>query len=73
MGKILAKVSEKHGLILIKLVCAKEMQHIIFYAHVHASQLYWRGMKDIALDSETVCFWLVDCNYDRAIKTLCCL
>jgi len=30
-------------------------------------------MKDIAVDSETVCLWLVDRSYDRTIKTLCCL
>jgi len=27
--------------------------------------------KDIVVDSETVCFWLVDHSFDRAIKTLC--
>jgi len=30
-------------------------------------------MKDFAVDSETVCLWLDDHNYDRAIKTLSCL
>jgi len=30
-------------------------------------------MKDIAVDSETVCLWIVDCSFDRAIKTLCYL
>jgi len=29
-------------------------------------------MKDTAVDSETVCLWLVDHSYDRALKTLCC-
>jgi len=47
------------------------MQHIIFYAHVHGCSR--RGIKDIAVDSETVCLWLVDHSFDRAIKTLCCL
>jgi len=27
-------------------------------------------MKDIAVNSETVCLWLVDHSYDRAIKTM---
>jgi len=31
---------------------AKEMQHIIFYVHVHACS---RGIKDIAVDSKAVC------------------
>jgi len=30
-------------------------------------------MKDIAIDPETVCLWLGDHSFDRAIKTLCCL
>jgi len=30
-------------------------------------------MKDIAVDSKTICVWLVDHSYDHAIKTLCCL
>jgi len=30
-------------------------------------------MKDIVVDSETVCLWLVDHSYDRAKNTLCCL
>jgi len=48
------------------------MQHIfsalMFMPVVSDSQLYWRSMKDIAVDSETVCLWLVDHSYDRAIK-----
>jgi len=31
-----------------------------------------RGIKDISVESETVCLWLVDHSYDHA-KTLCCL
>jgi len=31
------------------------------------------GLKDIAVDSETVCFWLIVHNFVRATKTLCCL
>jgi len=30
-------------------------------------------MKDIAVDFETLSFWLVDHRFDRAIKILCCL
>jgi len=30
-------------------------------------------MKDITVDSETVCLWLVNHNYVRAIKTIFCL
>jgi len=45
----------------------KEMQHIIFYAHVHAcipsyTDKEWKG---IAVNSEAVCLWLVDRSYDR--------
>jgi len=32
-----------------------------------------RGIKDVAVDSETVCLWLFDHSFDRAIKTMCCL
>jgi len=30
-------------------------------------------MKDMAVDSETVCLWVDDRSYDRAIKTACML
>jgi len=30
-------------------------------------------MKYTLVDSETVCLWLVDHSFDRAIKTLSCL
>jgi len=39
--------------------------------HVHACSpsytciAYWRGLKDIAVNSDTVCLWLVDHSYDR--------
>jgi len=56
------------------LIClAKEMQHIIFYAQVHACSPSYTDEEDIAVDSKTVCLWLVDHSFDRAIKTLCCL
>jgi len=29
--------------------------------------------KSIAVDSETVCLWLADHSFDRAMKILCCL
>jgi len=29
--------------------------------------------KRHSVDSETVCIWLVDRSFDRAIKALCCL
>jgi len=45
--KIWGKKSEKHGLTLTENCFAKDMHHIIFYAHVHA---LWRGIKDIAVD-----------------------
>jgi len=32
-----------------------------------------RKIKDVAVDFETVCLWLVDHSFDRTIKTLCCL
>jgi len=46
------------------------MQHNIFYAHVHAcSPSYtdeeWKTF--IAVDSETVCLWLVDRSYARVV------
>jgi len=30
-------------------------------------QLYWRGIKDIAVDSKTVCLWLVDHSFDSVL------
>jgi len=40
---------------------------LIFYTHVHACCPSYtdEGIKDIAVDSETVCLWLVDRSYDR--------
>jgi len=29
-----------------------------------------QGIKDIVVNSETVCLLLVDCSFDRAIKTV---
>jgi len=55
------------------LIClAKEMQHVTFFAHVHVrspSNILTRIIvKDIAVDSETVCLWLVDHSFDCATK-----
>jgi len=57
------------------LIClAKVMQHIIFYAHVHACvpAILAKNIKHCSR-SETVRLWLVDHSFDRAVKALCCL
>jgi len=42
------------------------------YASACSSAILTRN-KRIAVDSETVCLWLDDHSFDRAMKTLCCL
>jgi len=51
------------------------MQHIIFYAHASSLSYTDEKMKDITVDSETVCLWLVDRSSDCAMKSedVCCL
>jgi len=50
------------------------MQHIIFYAHVHACIPSYTDEEYKTLQSiPKQCLWLVDHCYDRATKTLCCL
>jgi len=54
--------SQKH----LVLPLAKEMQYFIFYTCVHACSASYtgRGIKNIAVDSETLCLWLVDYSFD---------
>jgi len=54
----------KHGLTLFNLFSKGNAAYYFLNS---------RGIKHVAVDSETVCLWPVDHSFDRAIKTLCCL
>jgi len=56
------------------LTCLARRCSILFstlmFMHV-VSDILTRNERHFAVDSETVCLWLVDHSYDRTIKTLC--
>jgi len=52
------------------LIClAKEMQHIIFYGHVHACNLatLMRKERHCLVVSKAVCLWRADHSFDRKV------